>query len=69
MLGLPLGVVEHHFIMNVITMDMIMFGKDVKPMSFVTAFVITIVFTLIVLLITRRPLKKVEMVESLKSVE
>ena len=68
-LGLPLGVVEHHFIMNVITMDMIMFGKDVKPMSFVTAFVITIVFTLIVLLITRRPLKKVEMVESLKSVE
>ena len=68
-IGLPLGVVEHHLIMNVITMDMIMFGKNVKPLTFVIAFAVTIVFTLIVLFLMRRPLRKVEMVESLKSVE
>ncbi len=68
-IGLPLGVLEHHFIMNVINMEMIMFGDRIKLPSFALAFAVTIVFTLIVLLLTRRPLKKVQMVESLKSVE
>ena len=67
--GLPLGVVEHHFIMNVINMEMIMFGNNVKPLSFALAFGVTIVFTVIVLFLTRRPLRKVQMIESLKSVE
>ena len=68
-IGLPLGVLEHHFIMNVINMEMIMFGDRIKLPSFALAFAVTIVFTLIVLLLTKRPLKKVQMVESLKSVE
>ena len=68
-LGLPLGVVEHHFIMNVINMEMIMFGNNVKPLSFALAFAVTIVFTVIVLFLTRKPLRKVQMIESLKSVE
>ncbi|MBQ9890240.1 MAG: ABC transporter permease [Firmicutes bacterium] len=68
-LGLPLGVVEHRFIMTVINMEMIMFGNQVKPLSFVLAFAVTIVFTVIVLFLTRRPLRKVQMIESLKSVE
>ena len=69
LIGLPLGVVEHHFIMNVINMDMIMFGMNVKVPSFLYAFVITFLFTGIVLLYMRKPLKKIDMVESLKSVE
>lgn len=69
LVGLPLGVVEHHFIMNVIDMEMIKFGNNVKVMSFVYAYAITIVFTLIVLFFTRKPLRKIEMIESLKSVE
>ena len=69
LLGLPLGVVEHRFIMGVINMEMIMFGMNVKPISFVFAYGLTLVFTLIVLLMTKKPLKKVEMIESLKSVE
>ena len=68
-LGLPLGVVEHRFIMGVINMEMIMFGTNIKPLSFTLAYVITLVFTVIVLLMTKKPLKKVEMIESLKSVE
>ena len=69
LLGMPLGVVEHHFIMNVINMEMIMFGMQVKPLSFIWAFAVTVGFTVIVLLMMIRPLKRVQMVESLKSVE
>ena len=69
LIGLPLGVIEHHFIMNVINMDMIMFGMNIKLPSFLFAFTITFIFTGIVLLYMRKPLKKINMVESLKSVE
>ena len=67
--GLPLGVIEHHFIMNVINMDMIKFGQNIKTLSFLYAFAVTLVFSYIVLLMTKKPLRKVEMIESLKSVE
>ena len=69
LIGLPLGVLEHHFIMNVINMDMIMFSNVIKLPTYAYAFGLTIVFTLIVLVMTRRPLRKIEMIESLKSVE
>ena len=69
LLGLPLGVLEHHFIMNVINMDMMMFGMNIKFLSFTFAFLITIGFTLLVSLFMRRHLNEIEMVESLKSVE
>ena len=69
LLGLPLGIVEHHFIMNVINMEMIMFGMNIKPLTFVYAFTLTIVFTVIVLFMTRKTLRNIEMIESLKSVE
>ena len=68
-IGLPLGVIEHHFIMGVIDMEMIKFGMNVKFMSFVYAFMVTIVFSLIVLFLTRKSLRDIEMIESLKSVE
>ena len=68
-LGMPLGRLEHHFIMNIISMEMVMFGQTVKPLSYLMAFAITIGFTVLVLLFTKIPLKKVQMVESLKSVE
>ena len=67
--GLPLGVVEHRFIMGVINMEMIMFGTQVKLPSFLYAFAVTIVFTLIVMLLMLKDLRRVEMIESLKSVE
>ena len=68
-IGLPLGVVEHRFIMTVINMDMIMFGSNIKVPSFLMAAGVTIVFTVIVLFLMRRPLRRVQMIESLKSVE
>lgn len=68
-IGLPLGYIEEGYIMNVINMDLCCFPHVVHPISYLYAVVITIIFTVIVLLITRRTLRKVQMVESLKSIE
>ena len=67
--GMPLGKLELILVMNIIDMDMVMFGTEIQPLSYVYGFVITIIFALIVLFFMRGSLKKVEMVESLKSVE
>lgn len=69
LIGLPLGKLEHTFVMQVIDMDMIMYGKNIAWSSYLFGFLITMVFTVLVLLIMSRSLKKVKMVESLKSVE
>ena len=46
-----------------------MFGRDIHLTSFVLAFVLTMVFTVVVMLAMRGKLRKIDMVESLKSVE
>jgi len=69
LLGLPLGVIEHHFIMNVISMEMVTFGNNIYFDSFLYSFLITLSFTFIVLQFTKRSLRKIEMIESLKSIE
>ena len=46
-----------------------MFGRTIHAPSFVYAFALTLAFTLLVLLIMRRKLDRVDMVESLKSVD
>lgn len=68
-IGLPIGKFLLGFVMNIIDMEMMMFGNDIKLMSYVYGFMITIFFAIIVLLFMRKTLRKVEMVESLKSVE
>ncbi len=69
LLGLPLGKVEEAYVMDIINMEMVMFPHSIKPLSYVLAFAITFVFTIIVLQLTKKPLKEIQMVESLKSVE
>lgn len=69
LVGLPLGKIEENFIMTVINMENIMFGTDIHFLSYVYAFAITFAFTFIVLIFTKKELRKIEMVESLKSVE
>jgi len=67
--GIPIGIVEHKFIMSVLNIEMIMYGNRIKFVSYIYAMIITIVFTIIVLMFMRKPLREVDMVESLKSVE
>ena len=68
-IGLPLGNIEERFVMTVIDIEICSFPHIIFPISYLYAFVITIIFTGIVLLLTRRTLRKVKMVESLKSIE
>ena len=67
--GLVLGVFLHRFVMDTAEMDFIMFLKEIRPESYVYASLITLLFSFIVAIITHFKLKKINMVDSLKSVE
>ncbi len=67
--GLALGNVFATFIVESIQMDNVMFPKHVAFMSYFLAFVLTIVFSLLVNFIMYFKMKKISMVESLKSIE
>ena len=57
------------FIIKTCELDPIMFNDTIKLSSYVISLVITIVFTLLVNITTYFALKKIDMIESLKSVE
>ncbi len=67
--GLGLGTALCQFVIQTAEIDEVMFGRNIHPLSFVWAFAVTVAFTLIVNLIMRGVLRKISMVESLKSVE
>ena len=68
-IGLPLGKLELIFVMDIIEMEMVMFSTVVEPFSYIAGFVIIMIFTLLVIMLMRKTLRNVQMVESLKSVE
>lgn len=67
--GLGLGYALCMFVINTAEIDEVMFGRYIHPLSFLWAFLVTAAFSLIVNLIMTKALKRVSMVESLKSVE
>lgn len=67
--GLIVGIFLHNLIMNLAEMDDVMFGRTIKPISFVISFALTMVFAIIINLVMQRKLKQIQMVESLKAVE
>ena len=67
--GLILGIGLHRLIMSLAELDTVMFGRNINLISFVYSLAITMVFAIIVNLVMYRKLKKIPMVESLKSVE
>ncbi|HIR85130.1 MAG TPA: ABC transporter permease [Candidatus Galloscillospira excrementavium] len=69
LLGLVLGKFLHQWLVRTVEIDMAMFGRDVEPMSYVFAVLLTILFSFLVNLAAHRRLKKIDMVESLKTVE
>lgn len=68
-LGLGLGILLQSFVVQTAEVDMMMFGRIIKPMSFVWSAAFTLFFGAVVNLVMYRKLKKIDMVESLKSVE
>lgn len=67
--GLLLGSIFTKFVVQTIQMDMVMFPTESDIMSFVWGFLLTAFFSAIVNIIMYRKMKKIDMVESLKSVE
>ncbi|MCI9313021.1 MAG: FtsX-like permease family protein [Erysipelotrichaceae bacterium] len=67
--GLVLGIGLHALIMNLAEMESVMFGRNIDASSFLISFVITLGFGMLVNLVMYRRLKRIPMVESLKSVE
>lgn len=67
--GLVLGVFLESFVVVTAEVDQVMFGRIIHPLSFLWAFLITLLFTLLVMIFMRRKLNDVNMVESLKSVD
>ncbi len=68
-LGLGFGVILTNSIIASIEIDMLKFMRNINPLSYVYSAVITILFSLTVNMIIHFILKKIDMIESLKSVE
>ena len=67
--GMLLGIWLERFVITTAEVDYVMFGRSIHPLSFVYAFALTLVFSALVMLVMRRKLDRVDMVESLKSVD
>ena len=68
-LGLPLGKLFHTTVMSMVRIDMITFNNCVAPISYVLAFVCTVLFAVIVNHFMKCRIDKINMAESLKAVE
>ena len=68
-LGLVLGRLLHAWMVVTVEVDLVMFGRTAPPYAYVLAAVLTAVFSVMVNIAAHFKLKKVDMVESLKTVE
>ena len=68
-LGLVAGYFLNFYILGTCEINMLRFEKVIHPISYVYAVAITLIFSIIVNLVTYFTLKKIDMIGSLKSVE
>ena len=68
-LGIFFGKILHRFVILTAETDIMMFGRDIEIISFVYSILITFFFSAVVNFFMHFRLKKVDMVESMKSVE
>lgn len=68
-LGLILGYLLTKFLITTCEIEMLRFGRKVSNISYIYSIVITCVFTFVVNKITHFSLKKIDMIDSLKSIE
>ena len=69
LIGLSSGSYLCHYIISTCEPDYLMFDREVFLLSYVFSALITIIFTIIVIVVTHFNLKNIDMVESLKNVE
>lgn len=68
-LGIPLGKLLHRFVMLQIKIDMVSFEINIRPQSYLYSVIAVLGFTLCVDIIMRQKINKINMAESLKSIE
>ncbi|HIT31444.1 MAG TPA: FtsX-like permease family protein [Candidatus Enterenecus stercoripullorum] len=68
-LGLVLGRFLHAWMVVTVEVDLVMFGRTAPPYAYALAAALTVVFSVVVNIAAHFRLKKVDMVESLKTVE
>ena len=69
LVGIPVGIWLHHFIIVTVEVAEAMFGRTIHWQSYLIAAGFTILFTVLVNLIMRREIRKIDMVESMKAVD
>ncbi len=69
LLGLVMGRFLHSWLVLTVEVNLVMFGRTAPPYAYVLAAVLTVLFSVIVNIAAHFKLKKVDMVESLKTVE
>lgn len=69
LVGLPLGVILHRFVLYMIDIDGLLFPVQISGSSYLLAFMLTILFAFFVNLYMKRKVGKIHMAESLKTVE
>ncbi len=67
--GMGMGKVLHYFVITTVEVDATMFGRNINPPSFLISAAFTVVFSILVNAVMHQKLKKIDMVESLKSIE
>ena len=67
--GLVLGIFLHAFVVKTAEVDMVMFGREIKWLSYLLAAAMTMFFSFLVNLVMGRKMKKIDMVESMKAGE
>lgn len=69
LMGLVMGKFLHQWLVLTVEIDMVMFGRSIRPSSYLYSIGLTILFSLLVNLVAGRRLKQIDMVESLKTVD
>ncbi len=69
LVGIPLGIWLHSFVMGQLSFDMVSFHVVIKPLSYLFSIALTFLFAFGVDLVMRPRLEKINMVESLKAIE
>ena len=67
--GLGLGVVLHGFVLATAEVDIMMFSPTIKTLSYLYSAILTLLFSGIVMIAMHVKLKKIDMIEALKSVD
>ncbi|WP_253293145.1 FtsX-like permease family protein [Blautia sp. MSJ-36] len=69
LVGAVFGIFLHRYVITTVEVDAVMFGRNIKIPSFIYSGIITFGFSMFVNMVMHFKLKKIDMVESLKSVE